>query len=74
MRLWCYKIVPYLPNSQLIAQWRELNSIYKKRPDHILINYVYEYEKEDLYGYSLMVLKEMFKRHIKIYDISGLET
>ena len=47
MRLWHYKLIPFLPNSQLIAQWRELNSIFKKQDKHILINYVYEYPKED---------------------------
>lgn len=74
MRLWHYKLINHgLPNSQLIAQYRELNSIFKKEPNHILINYVYDYTKEQLYYYSLLVMKEMFRRHIKIYDISNLE-
>ena len=30
-----YKILDFLPNSQLIAQWRELNSIFKNKPNHI---------------------------------------
>ena len=45
MRLWHYKLLPYLPKSQLIAQWRELNSIYKKQDRHILINYIYDYDE-----------------------------
>lgn len=49
-----------------MAQWRELNSIYKKQDKHILINYVYEYDKEDLYNYSLRVLDELDKRGYKI--------
>lgn len=70
MRLWHYKLIPFLPNSQLIAQWRELNSIFKKQDNHILINYVYEYPKYDLYVYSFLVLKEMIHRKFKIksYD------
>lgn len=66
MRLWHYKLIPFLPNSQLIAQWRELNSIFKKQDKHILINYVYEYPKDDLFVYSYFILKEMDKRNIKV--------
>ena len=71
MRLWHYKLIPFLPNSQLIAQWRELNSIFKKQDKHILINYVYEYPKQDLYIYSFMVLAEMIDRHYKIKSIDN---
>lgn len=66
MRLWHYKLIPYLPKKQLISQWRELNSIFKKQNKYILINYVYEYPKEDLYLYTEKVLKEMQKRQIRI--------
>lgn len=71
MRLWHYKLIPYLPNSQLIAQWRELNSIYKNKPKHILINYVYEYPRDDLLIYSLIVAKEMKRRGIKIKHVDN---
>lgn len=66
MRLWDYRLLPYLPKSQLIAQWRELNSIFKKQDKHILINYVYEYEKVNLVEYTLLVVKEMNNRGFKI--------
>ncbi len=59
MRLWHYDLLPYLPKSQLIAQWRELNAIYKNQPKHILINYVYEYDKVHLLAYSLLLLSEL---------------
>lgn len=62
MRLWHYELLPFLPKSQLVAQWRELNSIFKKQDKHILINYVYEYPKDDLFIYSSMVMKEMYNR------------
>lgn len=52
MRLWHTDLIPYLPKSQLVAQWIELNSIYKKQDNHILINYVYNYGKEYLLYYS----------------------
>lgn len=66
MRLWHYKLLPYLPKSQLLAQWRELNSIFKKQDKHILINYVYEYPIEDLYYYTSAVIYELEQRKIKI--------
>ena len=66
MRLWHYKIIPYLPKSQLIAQWRELNSIFSKQDNHILISYIYDYDKEYLYSYSNIVLEEIKKRGYQI--------
>ena len=73
MRIWHYKLIPYLPKSQLLAQWRELNSIFKKQDKHILINYIYEYENnksDDLFDYTCIVINKMRKRKIKIksYD------
>ena len=65
IRLWHVDIIPYLPNSQLIAQWRELNSIFKKQDKHILINYIYDYDKAYLLDYTTFVLNEMHKRNIK---------
>lgn len=62
MRLWDYRLIPYLPKQQLVAQWRELNSIYKKQDKHILINYIYEYSKYSLMVYSQYVINEMKKR------------
>lgn len=71
MRLWHYKLIPYLPKSQLLAQWRELNSIFKKQDKHILINYIYDYPKIFLYDYSLLVREEMNKRKYKIKSLSN---
>lgn len=66
MRLWHVDLIPYLPKSQLIAQWRELNSIYKKQDNHILINYIYNYDKKYLLYYSNRVLFEMEQRGIRV--------
>lgn len=71
MRLWHYKLIPYLPDKQLLSQWRELNSIFKKQDKHILINYIYEYPKEDLLGYTYLVIEEMQKRKFKIKSVSN---
>ena len=66
MRLWYYELIPYLPKFQILGLWRELNSIFKKQDKHILINYIYEYPKNDLYTYTVMVIQEMIKRGYKI--------
>lgn len=66
MRLWHIDLIPYLPKSQLLAQWRELNSIFKKEDKHILIDYVYNYSKAYLFEYSCMVLKEFRNRNFRI--------
>lgn len=66
MRIWHYKLLPYLPKSQLLAQWRELNSIFKKQDRHILINYIYDYSVDNFISYSSMVIKEMRKRGFKV--------
>ena len=66
MRLWHYEIIPYLPKSQLLAQWRELCSIFRKSDKHILINYVYDYEPFELMSYAELVIAEMKKRGIHV--------
>ena len=66
MRLWHYKLIPYLPNSQLVAQRRELCSIFKDQPNHILINYVYTSDIKDLYNYTCKVVNELKDREINI--------
>ena len=70
MRLWHYDIIRFLPKGQLLAQWRELNSIFKKQDKHILINYIYAYDKEYLRTYSWEVIDEMRRRG---YNISSLQ-
>lgn len=71
MRLWHIDLIPYLPKSQLLAQWRELNSIFKKQDKHILINYIYDYPERYLLTYTNKVLKEMNKRGFKIKSVDN---
>lgn len=69
MRLWHYKLINCLPRSQLLAQWRELNLIFRQKQNHILINYIYSYkykDKKDLLAYSNPVLEEMRNRNYHI--------
>lgn len=58
MRLWHYKLLPYLPEAQFKGQLRELVAIMhdwrdKGQTNHILINRVMEYPRADLYGYFM---------------------
>ena len=70
MRLWHVDLIPYLPNTQLIEQWRDLNAIYARQDNHIVMNYIYDYPLEYLYIYSLKVLDELENRNINVksYD------
>lgn len=73
MRLWHTELIPFIPKSQLLAQWRELNSLFAKEDKHVLINYIYEYPKEDLYIYTQIVLEEMRARGITIRTIDKMD-
>ena len=73
MRLWHIDLIPYLPKSQLLAQWRELNSIFKKQDNHILINYIYNYDKKYLKFYADMVIFEMWKRDYNIKSMNNYD-
>lgn len=67
MRLWHIDLIPYLPRTQLLAQWRELNSIFKKQDKHILINYIYDYPTfSELWAYSNAVISEMLHRNFNV--------
>ena len=66
VRLWHYKLIPYLPKSQLLAQWREINTIFAgKDQDHILIRYAKK-SNTPLYYYSVEVAREMSNRGYKV--------
>lgn len=73
MRLWHVDIVPLLPRSQLLAQWRELNSIFAKEDRHVLINYIYEYDRAELKAYTDIVLAEMRARGFQIRTFDKME-
>ncbi|MEO4052536.1 pyrimidine dimer DNA glycosylase/endonuclease V [Solibacillus sp. CAU 1738] len=73
MRLWHTNLIPFLPKGQLLSQWRELNSIFAKEDKHILINYIYEYPKDDLYIYSEKIMEEMKARGYKIRTLDKME-
>ena len=70
MRLWHRDLLPYLPNSQLLAQKRECDLIWKdiasgKQTNHILINYIWRYDANELFDYYSLLADEFEKRGFK---------
>lgn len=59
---------------QLVAEWRELNSIFKKQDNHILINFVYDCPKEHLLYYTNLIIAEFKKRGYKIKSLDNYNT
>lgn len=70
MRLWHTDLIPVLPRQQLLGQWRELNSIFKLKNRHILINFVYDYPIEHLMEYSRRIIKEFERRDYRINKLN----
>ena len=70
MRIWHYRLLPYLPDLQFKAQLRELVAIMRDWRDkgstnHLLINRVMEYSKNHLVQYFYMYEVEYQKRYGK---------
>lgn len=70
MRVWHYALLPYLPDLQFRCQLRELVLIMhqwrdKGETNHLLINRVMEYPKQDFGGYFLIYREEYQRRYGK---------
>lgn len=67
MRLWHTSFISALPREQLVAQWRELSAIAgaiqkNGTPNHILVNFVLDYDYDHFISYAHYVREEMTKR------------
>lgn len=67
MRLWHTSLIPVLPREHLVAQWRELSAIAGKielngTPNHVLVNFVTDYDFDHFISYAYYVREEMNKR------------
>lgn len=67
MRLWHKNLIKVLPREQLTAQWRELSAIAgaiqkNGTPNHLLVNFVLNYDYDNFISYALEVREEMTKR------------
>lgn len=70
MRLWHKNLISALPREQLVAQWRELSAItgsIKKKgtPNHILVNFILDYDYDHFISYAAAVRSEMTSRGYK---------
>ena len=70
MRLWHYKLLPYLDDFHIVSQWRELLAIKgaidkNGTPNHRLVNKVLDYNIQDFKNYTACVVGELHKRKIK---------
>lgn len=67
MRLWHTSLIKVLPREQLVAQWREVSAIAgtiqkKGTPNHLLVNFVMDYDFDHLISYTYYVREEMTRR------------
>lgn len=70
MRLWHYKLLPYLPEAQFKGQLRELVAILhrikkKGTPNHLLVNRITSYPEAEFTGYFMIYAEEYKKRYEK---------
>ena len=73
MRLWHYKLLPYLPDAQFKGQLRELVAMMRQCRDkgetnHLLINFVMYFTPRNLTSYFLVYNEEYTKRYGKKID------
>ena len=80
MRLWHYKMIPFLPTAQLIGQWRECCAIVQDWANdytvkHPLVKPVTNYPPEELLLYCKLVANEMEARgyHVQEYTVAKLK-
>ena len=70
MRIWHTKLIDVLPREQLVAQWRELSAIagsikQKETPNHLLVNFVLDYDYDHFISYAAWIRDEMTHRGYK---------
>jgi len=73
MRLWDISMLSYLPREQLVAQWRECSAIAgaiqkKGTPNHILVNFVLDYDYDHFISYCFYLREEMTARGYRTMD------
>lgn len=67
MRLWHVKLISVLPREQLVSQWRECSALAsniqkKGNPNHILCNFIMDYDFDHLISYTYYIREEMTRR------------
>lgn len=67
MRLWHRDLINVLPREQLVGQWREISALTsniqkKGSPNHILCNFIIDYDFDHFISYAYYVREEMTRR------------
>ena len=70
MRLWHKDLIKVLPQAHLVAQWRELSAIAgaiekNGTPNHVLVNFVLDYDYDNFISYAYYIREEMTSRGIR---------
>lgn len=70
MRLWHRDLIKVLPQAHLVAQWRELSAIAgaiekNGTPNHVLVNFVLDYDYDNFISYAYYIREEMTLRGIR---------
>ena len=70
MRLWHKDLIKVLPQTHLVAQWRELSAIAgaiekSGTPNHVLVNFVLDYDYDNFISYAYYIREEMTSRGIR---------
>ena len=70
MRIWHTKLIKALPKIHLQGAWRELSAIAgaiqkNGTPNHILVNFVLDYDYDHFISYAYYLREEMTKRKIR---------
>lgn len=73
MRLWHYKLLPYLDDFHIVAQWRELLTIKgaidkNGTSNHRLVNKVLYYNICEFKNYTAHIIRELKKRNIRYLE------
>lgn len=72
MRIWYYKYIPFLPQAQLLGQWRECIAVAhdwaEGKLKHAIVNRVMDYSPLELLYFSKLVADELANRKIYVTD------
>ena len=73
MRIWHKNLICVLPREQLVASWRELSAIVgsiqkKGSPNHLLVNFVMDYDFDHFISYAYYIRQEMTNRGYRTMD------
>ena len=73
MRIWHKDFIRVLPREQLVGAWRELSAIAgaiqkNGTPNHLLVNFILEYDYDHFISYAYYVRQEMASRGYRTMD------